>query len=82
MSPQPTAGPAISPRVLVDDTTVEQTAALLQRLTDWLRTATGEHARSCADALSLGDSDDPESIAGWADCLAARLRHCSEAGEP
>jgi hypothetical protein len=29
---------------------------------------------SCARALSLGETDDPVSIASWTDALAARLR--------
>ncbi len=64
----------LSPWVLVDDVTCEQTAALLGRLVDWLRDADPTMTRDCASSLSLGEDDDPEVIAGWADALAARLR--------
>jgi HAMP domain-containing protein len=66
-------GPIPAPWVLVDDDTLDQAAALLERLTDWLTAETRSTSR-CAQALSLGETDDPITIANWADALAARLR--------
>jgi hypothetical protein len=70
--------PITSPWVLVDDLTPDQTADLLERLVHWLDGPDAEAASRCARALSLGESDDPETISGWADALAARLRRCVE----
>jgi hypothetical protein len=69
-----------SPWVLVDDDTIAQTAFLLERLVTWLGTGQPRHTAGCAHALSHGETD-PAGIASWADCLAARLRHCAEGGE-
>ena len=67
--------PAIpAPWVLLDDHTVEQSAALLERLTSWLTGPDRAATPRCARALSLGETTDPHSIATWADALAARLR--------
>jgi hypothetical protein len=68
--------PAIpAPWVLLDDLTVDQTAAVLERLTTWLSSSPDNAAAtSCAQALSLGETTDPHSIASWTDALAARLR--------
>ncbi|MGH8861416.1 MAG: hypothetical protein ACRDVG_09320, partial [Jatrophihabitantaceae bacterium] len=64
-----------APWVLLDEHCVEQTVDLLERLTDWLTTCrTGASARHATMAISLGETDDPISIASWADALAARLR--------
>ena len=41
--------------VLVDDTTIEQTASLLEALTSWLRQAPPEPVSSLAQAISHGD---------------------------
>jgi hypothetical protein len=66
--------PITSPWVLVDDLTVEQTAAVLQRLTRWLLTRPdAEAARDCSRAISLGETGDPATIASWTDALTARL---------
>lgn len=62
-----------SPWVLVDDLTVDQTADLLNRLAHWLDGPDTEAAGRCTQALSRGETDDPEAISGWADALAARL---------
>jgi hypothetical protein len=71
--------PIPAPWVLIDDLTLEHTAALLERLTSWL---TGDtQATRCARALSLGETDDPVTIASWADALAARLRRLAENSE-
>ena len=73
--------PIASPWALVDDLTVDQTADLLARLVHWLDGPDAEAASRCARALSLGESDDPETISGWADALAARLRHCAQSSQ-
>ena len=68
-----------APWALLDTETIEGTACLLERLTDWLDDLdTGPAAHECARALSLGETDDPVSIATWAEALAARLRHRAE----
>jgi len=67
--------PIPAPWVLIDDLTLDQTARLLERLTAWLSDAEDEHVAGCVQALSLAETDDPISIASWADALAARLRH-------
>jgi len=72
--------PIPAPWVLIDDLTVEHTAALLERLTSWL-TGDTQATRRCARALSLGETDDPVTIASWADALAARLRRLAEDSE-
>jgi len=69
--------PITSPWVLLDDLTADQTATLLERFVHWLDGPDAEAASRCARTLSLGESDDPETISGWADALAARLRHCA-----
>jgi len=71
-------GPVDSPWVLVDNLTVNQTADLLERLVGWLDGPDHEAATRCAQTMSLGESHDPETIAGWADALAARLRERAE----
>jgi hypothetical protein len=73
--------PITSPWVLLDDLTADQTADLLERLVHWLDGPDAEATNRCARALSLGESDDPETISGWADALAARLRRCAESGQ-
>jgi hypothetical protein len=69
-----------SPWILVDDTTINQTAALLEALTSWLLHADPEHTSSLSQAISHGDTD-PVGIASWTDALATRLRHCTTASE-
>ncbi len=78
-TPPPTGLPA-SPWVLVDDTTIGQTAGLLEALTTWLLQGAPEHTSSLAQAISRGDTDTA-GIASWTDALAARLRHCTDASE-
>jgi hypothetical protein len=70
--------PIGSPWILVDDLAVDHTAALLERLVHWLDGPDAEAVSHCARALSLGETDDPISISGWAGTLAARLRHLAE----
>lgn len=68
-----------SPWVLVEDGVVDHSAEVLERLTNWLLTGTDTAAiTTCTRALSLGETDDPISIASWTDALAARLRHRAE----
>jgi len=69
-----------SPWVLVDDNTVGQTARVLEELTAWLPTAAPPHTGSFANAISRADTD-AEGVAYWIEALAARLRHCTQAGE-
>lgn len=64
-----------APWVLLDELTVTQTVDLLERLTTWLRGCDPAAAARCTRALSLGQTNDPESIAGWTDAFAAQLRH-------
>jgi hypothetical protein len=72
--------PIQAPWLLVDNYTVNQSIVLLQRLTAWLEGAdTGAVAR-CATALSLGETDDPITIANWVDGLALGLEQCLAAG--
>jgi hypothetical protein len=73
--------PITSPWVLVDDLTTAQTADLLERLVHWLDGPDAQAANRCAQALSLGESDDPETTSGWAYALAARLRHCAHSSQ-
>lgn len=73
--------PIESPWVLVDDLTVDQAADLLERLVHWLDGPDTEATSRCARALSHGESDDPETISGWADAVAARLRHLTQTSQ-
>jgi hypothetical protein len=72
-----TRAPIPAPWVVVDDDTLDQAVALLDRLTDWL-TAETRATGTCAPALSLGETDDPITIAHWAEALATRLHHLAE----
>jgi len=66
--------PIAAPWLLLDDLTVDQTACLLERLVAWLTGPDTESAARCTRALTRGETDDPISLASWADALAARLR--------
>jgi hypothetical protein len=66
--------PIAAPWVLIDDLTVDQTASLLERLARWLTGPDTEATGLCTRALSLGETNDPVTIASWADALSARLR--------
>jgi hypothetical protein len=70
----PTDSPINSPWVLVDDVTVDQTLTLLERLAQWLDEPDTAATGRCTRALSLDETDDPETILYWADALAGRLR--------
>lgn len=70
--------PIPAPWMLIDDLTLDQTADVLQRLTSWLTGPDTEAAGRCTRALSLGETDDPVTIASWSDALAARLRRLAE----
>jgi len=59
----------------IDQNTLDQTAVLLERLTLWLEHGETDPATaSCAQALSLGETDDPVTIAHWAEWLYCQLR--------
>ena len=64
-----------SPWVLLDDLTLDQAATVLERLSGWLSGPDSIAAARCTQALSLGETTDPASIASWTDAIAARLRH-------
>lgn len=66
------AGLPPAPWILVDRTTVEQTARLLSLLEQWLAGADPEATDSCARSCSHGE-DDAFSVAAWAGTLAAHL---------
>lgn len=76
----PPTGLPTSPWVLVDDTTIEQTAELLEALTGRLLQAPAQSTASLTQAISQGDTD-AQGVASWTDALAARLRHCTDASE-
>lgn len=78
-SPPPTGLP-VSPWVLVDDTTLKQTASLLEALTSWLLDGEPAHTADLAKRISDGDTD-AAGVAHWVDALAGRLRRCAEATE-
>lgn len=69
-----------SPWVLVDDSTLNDTAMLLERLVRWLRTGDVKATIDCARALSLGEDDIVDNVETWADALAARLLACAQGG--
>ena len=80
---QPAGSTLRSPWVLVENGVVDHSADVLQRLTNWLLTGTDTTATTrCTRALSLGETDDPISIASWTDALATRLRHRAEQAQP
>jgi hypothetical protein len=66
--------PIASPWVLIDAGTVDQTADLLERLVGWLDDPDNHARAACTRALTLGETDDPVTLASWADALTARLR--------
>jgi hypothetical protein len=85
-SPDPFPSPTVplppAPWILLDRTTATQTAAVLDRLEQWLAGA-GEPAavEACAAACSL-EEDDAISVAAWLGALAARLeRRIQEADQ-
>jgi hypothetical protein len=68
--PTPTLPPA--PWILLDRTVVTQTAALFERLEEWLAGADPDATAACAHACSLGEADQVE-VAAWVGTLAAHL---------
>ncbi len=79
---QPAQPTIRAPWRLVDDTTCNHVAMVLERLTGWLDTGKNtDAARSCARALSLDETDDPITIRDWTDTLAAHLRYLTEIAE-
>lgn len=74
-APEPRPNPAglpPSPWILIDRTTVTQTARLLELLAEWLAGADPEQTEECAHHCSRGEADAFE-VAAWADTLAAHL---------
>jgi hypothetical protein len=74
----PTPAPIPAPWVLIDDLAVEHTTRLLERLVAWLEGPASPAITQCTRALSLGETNDPITVASWADALATRLRRCAE----
>ena len=70
-------GPAslpVSPFVLVDTTVVDQAAAALARLEQWLHQGHPDAVQACAHACSNGE-EDADAVAGWVGTLADLLHH-------
>ena len=63
----------LAPWILLDHTTIEQTATVLERLEAWLLGGELDAATDCAHALSRGEGD-PAGVARWAGTLASQLR--------
>ncbi len=64
-----------APWILLDRTTATQTAAVLDRLEQWLGGAGAPAAvEACAAACSSAE-DDAFTVAAWLGALAALLRH-------
>jgi hypothetical protein len=61
-----------SPWILVDRTTIEQTATVLGLLEEWLTGGDPHATRACAQACSAGQ-DDAAGVARWVGTLADRL---------
>jgi hypothetical protein len=72
--PQPPPPPSLppSPWILLDRISVEQAAAVFERLEEWLAGGNPTAARLCARACSLGEADADE-VAAWLGTLAAHL---------
>jgi acyl transferase domain-containing protein len=62
-----------SPWILLDRTTAEQAAAVLDRLEQWLAGADPAATTDCAHTCSHGQADEFE-VAAWVGTLAAHLR--------
>jgi hypothetical protein len=77
-APLPSLPPA--PWVLIDRTTVEQTATVLDLLEQWLASADPGPTEACARACSGGQADAFE-VAAWVGCLAAGLQDRVEAAD-
>jgi hypothetical protein len=73
-SPEPAPAPGLPPApwILVDRVIVEQTAAVFERLEEWLAGGHPTAARLCAQACSAGEADAVE-VAAWLGTLAAHL---------
>ena len=73
-SPEPAPRPGLPPApwILLDRTTVEQAAVVLERLEQWLAGADPAATTDCAHTCSLGEAD-PFEVAAWVGTLAAHL---------
>ena len=78
--PAPLSGLPPSHWVLIDRTTVEQTATVLDLLEQWLAGADPGPTEACARACSGGEADAFE-VAAWVGCLAARLQNRVQAAD-
>ncbi|MGH3688505.1 MAG: hypothetical protein ACREWG_13165 [Gammaproteobacteria bacterium] len=73
-SPDPKSSSAPgSPWILLDRTTAEQAAAMLDRLEEWLAGADPAATEACAHACSHGQADAFE-VAAWVGTRTAHLR--------
>ena len=63
----------LAPWILVERTTLDQTATALERLEAWLLGGELDPATDCAHTLSRGE-DDPTGVARWVGTLASQLR--------
>jgi hypothetical protein len=79
-SPNP-AGLPPAPWILLDRVMVEQTAAVFERLEQWLAGGNPAAAALCARACSRGEADADE-VAAWVGTLAAHLYHRLEISDP
>jgi hypothetical protein len=75
-TPDPTpTGSALAPWILLDRTTATQTAAVLDRLEQWLGGAGAPAAVEACAAACSSEEDDAFTVAAWLGALAARLQH-------
>ena len=75
--PTPTGSACLAPApwILLDRTTATQTAAVLDRLEQWLGGAGAPAAVEACAAACSHDQDDAFTVAAWLGALAARLQH-------
>lgn len=74
--PTPTGSACLAPApwIRLDRTTATQTAAVLDRLEQWLGGGAPAAVEACAAACSH-DQDDAFTVAAWLGALAARPQH-------
>jgi hypothetical protein len=82
-SPEPMSPASLPPApwILVDRTIVEQSAAVFERLEQWLDGGNPTAAKLCARACSVGEADADE-VAAWLGTLTAHLhRRVQDSGQ-